>query len=233
MCGRFTSTASAEVLAEEFGLHSVASGFAPSFNVAPSHLVPVVTRGTRRSLELFQWGLIPSWARDPAVASQLINARCESVGQKPSFRDAYARRRCLVVADGFYEWTPALGGKTPMYVRLRSRRPFAFAGLWEAWLSPAGEVIRTCTIITTEANRVLKPIHPRMPVILPEAAREAWLADHDDVAALRGLLRPYPDDELECFSVSDRVNSPRNNGPQCIVPQAPRGTLPLFPDWGN
>jgi len=230
MCGRFTITSPAHVLADEFGLAAVASSFGPRFNLAPTQSVPVVTNWTQRTLELFRWGLIPSWSRDPAVGNMLINARCETVADKPSFRDAFERRRCLVLADGFYEWKKRGREKTPMYVRLKSGRPFAFAGLWEGWLSDEGEVIRTCTIVTTDANDALRPIHDRMPVILDAAARERWLAEAS-VAELEALMRPYPSDALEVYPVSPRVNSPGSDDPRCIEREAPRGTLPLFPDW--
>ena len=226
MCGRFTTTAPADILAAEFGLEEISAAFTPSFNVAPTHLVPVVTGRPRCALELFQWGLIPSWSSDRGRPGQLINARSESVAQKPSFREAFQKRRCLVLADGFYEWKNQVGQKIPMYIRLADKRPFSFAGLWEGWLSPDGEVVRTCTIITTPPNELLAPIHDRMPAILPRAARAAWLESADV-----SLLEPYPSDEMEAFSVSTLVNSPHNNAPECIAHAEPKGTLPLFPDW--
>lgn len=231
MCGRFTSTAPADILAEEFGLDAVASSYAPSFNIAPTHMVPVVTNWTRRSLELFQWGLIPSWSKDRGSPGQLINARSETVATRAAFKEAFAKRRCLVLADGFYEWKNQVGTKVPMYIRLASRRPFAFAGLWEGWLSPDGEVVRTCTILTTRPCDAVASIHDRMPVLLTADGREQWL-DHDraDREALRALMRPTAE-PLEAYSVGTLVNSPANDSDQCIAPEEPRGTLPLFPDW--
>jgi len=229
MCGRFTQTAPADLLAEEFGLEAIDPAYRPSFNIAPTHMIPVVTRASEPRLELFRWGLIPSWSPAATGGAQLINARRESVATKPSFRDAFRKRRCLVLADGFYEWQRRPGQKIPMYIRLRSKRPFAFAGLWEGWLSPEGEVVRSCSIITTTPNPTVARIHDRMPVILPRDARARWLdPDDPDPGA---LLEPYPDGEIEAYSVSPLVNKPDNDVPECIAPEQPKGTLPLFPDW--
>ncbi len=232
MCGRFTVTSPADILIEEFGLTRVSAAFAPRFNIAPTQLAPVVTHFRARELELFQWGLVPSWARNKSVGPQLINARAESLATKPAFRDAFAKRRCLVLADGFYEWKREVGRKIPMYVRRESRRPFAFAGLWEGWLAPDGELVRSVTVVTTEPNDVMASIHDRMPVILPPDARELWLDPRiDDPARLSALLRPYAGGDLEAFSVSTLVNSPANDCPDCIAREEPKGTLPMFPDW--
>lgn len=231
MCGRFTSTAPADVLAEAFGLDAVASDYHPSYNLAPTRPVPVVTGGgARRTLELFQWGLIPSWADRPRPG-RLINARAETVATRRAFRDAFRKRRCLVLADGFYEWRRDGRRKIPMYIRDRSGRPFAMAGLWDCWMAPDGELVRTCAIVTTRPNRDVAPIHDRMPAILPADAHDVWL-DHDrfDAEALSALLSPCPDGALEAYPVSPLVNSPANDSPRCIERQEPRGTLPLFPD---
>jgi len=228
MCGRFTTTAPADILVEEFGLEAVAADYRPSFNVAPTQRVPAVTDLSARRLELLRWGLIPSWSRGPGDGAQLINARGESVASKPSFRDAYRKRRCLVLADGFYEWKRQLGKKIPMYIRLASKRPFAFAGLWEDWLSPQGDIVRSCAIVTTRPNDTVATIHDRMPVILSREGRDAWLdPDNRDPS---DLLEPCTA-ELEAYSVSTLINKPSNNVPECIEPQQPKGTLPLFPDW--
>jgi putative SOS response-associated peptidase YedK len=232
MCGRFTVKSPADILIEEFGLTRVSAEFAHSYNIAPTQMAPVVAHFRTRELELFQWGLVPSWAKDRRVGARLINARAETVRTQPAFRDAFEKRRCLVLADGFYEWKREVGRKIPMYVRRACGRPMAFAGLWEAWLAPDGEMLRTCTVITTEPNATMAPIHDRMPVILPADAREVWLdPDIQDAAALSALLRPYAVDDLEAFSVSPRVNSVANNDPECIEPEDPKGTLPMFPNW--
>ena len=173
-------------------------------------------------IELFHWGLIPSWAKDPKIGNQMINARSETLSEKPSFRSAYKRRRCLVLADGYYEWQKIPGEKTkqPVYIRLKSQKPFAFAGLWEVWKGTGmDEPLRSCTIITCPPNAVLAEIHHRMPVILPAEAYAAWLApDEQSAETLQSLLVPYADEEMEAYSVSRFVNRPANNSPECIAP---------------
>ena len=179
----------------------------------------VLARGGVRSLDEMVWGLIPAWAKDRGIGSRMINARAETLDRKPSFRRPLASQRCLVVADGFYEWRKVGDVKKPMYVHLVSRRPFGFAGLYDVWTSPDGEVVRSCTIITTVANELLQPIHDRMPVILPRVAEDEWLSDDarspNDV--LR-LLKPYPADEMAAYPVARLVNLPQNDGPECIWP---------------
>ena len=170
-----------------------------------------------------RWGLIPSWAKDPSIGNRMINARGETVAEKPSFRNALQRRRCLVLADGFYEWQKVGKAKRPMRIVLKSREPFAFAGLWESWRNPDGEAVRSCTIVTTQANEALRPIHERMPVILPREMEEFWLdGDVTDPAALTDVLLSYPDESVEAYEVSSLVNKATNNGPDLIVP-APQG----------
>ena len=175
-----------------------------------------------KQIEFFHWGLIPSWAKDPKIGNQMINARSETLSEKPSFRNAYKRRRCLVLADGYYEWQKIPGEKTkqPVYIRLKSQRPFAFAGLWEVWKGEGmDEPLRSCTIITCPPNAVLAEIHHRMPVILPAEAYAAWLApDEQSSEALQPLLVPYADEEVETYPVSRFVNRPGNNSPECIAP---------------
>ena len=165
-----------------------------------------------------RWGLIPFWAKDRSIGSRMINARAETVVDKPSFRDAFRRRRCLVLADGFYEWRRTGSGKRPMRVALRSREPFAFAGIWSMWKDTEGNPIPTCAIITTSANELLSPIHHRMPVILPREMEGLWLdRSIQDPGALRGVLTPYPDDAMEAYEVSTLVNSVANDGPELIT----------------
>ncbi|MCS7197202.1 MAG: SOS response-associated peptidase [Candidatus Bipolaricaulota bacterium] len=220
MCGRFALTLSADQIEARFGLPPPAQ-YKPRYNIAPmQEILALLSDAQGRRLEHLRWGLIPHWAKDPTIAQKLINARAETLWEKPSFRDAVRRRRCLIIADGFYEWrqTPQ-GKKTPVYVRLKSREPFGFAGLWESWNSPDGQTLKTCTIITTEPNELLKPIHNRMPVIVPKEYEELWLDPSPRARAeLERVLRPYRAEELELFDVSAAVNSPRNDGPECIHP---------------
>ncbi len=220
MCGRFTLTLSAEQIEARFGV-PLPAPYKPRYNIAPTQeILALITDNQGRRIENFRWGLIPHWAKDPQIAQKLINARAETLFEKPSFRDAVRRRRCLIIADGFYEWrqTPQ-GKKTPVYVRLKSREPFGFAGLWEAWQSPDGQTLKTCTIITTEPNELIKSIHTRMPVIMPKEFEELWLDPSPKARAeLERLLRPYRAEELEMYDVSAAVNSPSTDGPECIVP---------------
>ena len=172
-----------------------------------------------RELVWLRWGLIPSWARDPAIGNRLINARAETVGEKPAFRAALRRRRCLIAADGFYEWQRAGARKQPYFIRLRDDRPFAFAGLWESWEGADHSALETCTILTTDANEVMRPIHDRMPVILAPDDYARWLDPAiESPAPLAGLLRPYAADDLTASAVSPHVNSPAHEDPRCIEP---------------
>ena len=222
MCGRFTLRTPAHRLAEAFGVRELPN-LPPRYNIAPTQDVVAIRHaadGVGRRLVLLRWGLIPSWAKDLAVGNRMINARAESVTQKPAFRAAFHRRRCLVAADGFYEWQKAQDGKKqPYHIRLKDDAPFAIAGLWERWHAPTQEVVESCTLITTSANDLLMPIHDRMPVILPAADYDAWL-DPDPPSAdeLTALLRPYPSDEMTASPVDRLVNDPRNDAPACIAP---------------
>lgn len=220
MCGRFTQSASPQAVANLFRL-PIIQDLADRYNVAPSQPVACVRDVGGRELSMLRWGLIPSWAKDPRIASSLINARAETVAEKPAFRSAFRRRRCLIVADGFFEWAKYGPRKQPYHFRLRSREPFAFAGLWEAWTDPDGEVIETCSVITTEANAVVAPAHDRMPVILPPEHFDRWLdPEYQRVEGLMPLLQPYPDEPMEAVAVSTKVNSPRNEGPELLEPDA-------------
>jgi putative SOS response-associated peptidase YedK len=220
MCGRYTLRVPVEKLGEEFSLEENGMELQPRYNIAPTQEVAAVLEtGGRRHLELLRWGLIPAWADDPAIGSRLINARAETAPEKPSFRSAFKNRRCLVVADGFYEWKREADGKQPYYVRMERGRPFAFAGLWESWTAPDGEEVRSCAIITTEANRLMAPIHNRMPVILPPDHYSPWLdEDLREAEPLRELLRPYERDDLEAYAVSRHVNRPANDDEGCVEP---------------
>lgn len=217
MCGRYTLASPGNVVAELFGLDEVPE-LRPRYNVAPSQQVPVVRlREGRRELAALQWGLVPAWARDLAIGQKLINARAETVAEKPSFRAALRARRCLVLADGFYEWQLAEGRKQPWYFQLRDGRPFAFAGLWERWQSPGVDPLESCTIVTTEANELVAPVHARMPVILSLEGSARWLAG-GQTEELQALLAPFPADGMRAHPVSPRVNNPANDDPACTAP---------------
>lgn len=221
MCGRFTLVSPFVAVAERFRVAAPA-GLRPRYNIAPGQEILCVLGDGKNRLETLRWGLIPFWAKDPAIGNRLINARAETLAEKPSFRQAFARRRCLVVADGFYEWRSAGKRKVPVYIFLKSRTPFGFAGLYETWKAPDGTQIRTCTIITTEANDLLRPIHDRMPVILPERVEGDWLDPAETrLERLQSLLRPFPPDKMDAYDVTPVVNNAAHDAPDCILP-APR-----------
>jgi putative SOS response-associated peptidase YedK len=221
MCGRYTLTTPVEKLAEEFGFEASSVELPPNYNVAPTQQVAaVLEEGGERHLEMLRWGLIPSWADDPQIGSRMINARAETAPEKPSFRSAFRGRRCLIPADGFYEWQRTNGSKQPYYIHMKEGRPFAFAGLWESWKEEGGPEIRSCTILTTKPNALVAGIHDRMPVILPPGSYDAWLDTEAERDELYGLLASYPEDEMEAYPVSRFVNSPQNNDPRCVEPAA-------------
>jgi putative SOS response-associated peptidase YedK len=193
----------------------------PSFNVAPTQPVTAIRLGEgsgARAAAVLRWGLIPSWAEDPAIGNRMINAKAETAAEKPAFRQAFRRRRCLIAADGFYEWRKGPGAKQPFYIRMKGGAPFAFAGLWEHW-EGEGSVIESCTILTTQPNDLVRPIHDRMPVILAPGDYAAWLdCGRTDLKALQALLRPHPAGAMEAWPVGPYVNNPRNNDARCIEP---------------
>ena len=219
MCGRFTLTTDIDRLAEHFAFRATNLSYAPRYNIAPSQPVLTLIDAQERRAGLLRWGLIPAWAKDPGIGDRMINARAETVAEKASFRRALQKRRCLVLADGFYEWRKEGKKKTPLFITLKSREPFGFAGLWETWKSPDGEAVHSCTIITTTPNALMESIHNRMPVILPRAAETRWLDRAvEDPQALLPLLTPYPAEAMVAYPVSQIVNSPRNDTPACIEP---------------
>jgi putative SOS response-associated peptidase YedK len=219
MCGRFTLTADLDTIQLAFNLETMPSSLAPRYNIAPSQPVVIITNEAPTILSFHTWGLLPSWAKDPSIANKLINARSETAHEKPSFRAAFKRRRCLIPADGFFEWKREGNSKTPQFIHLKGRPVFALAGLWEVWNSPQGDEVRTCTILTTEANDFMKPIHDRMPVILDPADYDEWLAAGDTPPlALHALMRPYDPGKMAAYAVSKQVNSPGNDAPQVIEP---------------
>jgi putative SOS response-associated peptidase YedK len=218
MCGRFTLRSSPQAVAEAFALPE-APDLLPRFNIAPGQPVAVVRQEPRaegRELALLRWGLIPAWADDPSIGNRLANARSETAATKPSFRRAFRSRRCLVVADGFYEWQKTNGRKQPYFVGLQSDRPFGRAGLWERW-EKGGEPVESCTILTTDANELMQPIHERMPVILPPDQYALWLDPRcQDTGKLAKLLQPFPSEGMLAYRVSALVNNPKNDVPQCV-----------------
>ena len=225
MCGRFTLTTPAEIVAEFFGLEDQLV-LSPRFNIAPTQTVLVVRESPEskhREAANLHWGLVPSWAKDRSIAAKLINARGETVAEKPSFRRAFRQQRCLVVADGFYEWKAATekgAAKQPYWISSADGGPMGFAGLWEEWRPADGEPLQTCAIITTSANSVMEPIHARMPVILEPSELAAWLDTERrsgaDLDFIESLLRPCDPERLATRRVSKHVNSPRNDDSRCI-----------------
>jgi putative SOS response-associated peptidase YedK len=221
MCGRFTLSVDPADLQEAFPEFIFPAQVGARYNIAPTQPVLVLPNDGTNRADFFVWGLIPSWAKDPAIGSRLINARTETLAEKPSFRSAYKYHRCLIFADGFFEWQAFSGtsGKIPHHIRLKSGKPFAFAGLWEHWQSPDGSEIKSATIITTSPNELMTPIHNRMPVILQHEAYSRWL-DPTPLSPvdLNSLLIPYPAGEMIAYPVSTLVNSPANDLPEVLVP---------------
>lgn len=220
MCGRFTITLEPAFFQQELDLGKIPSEWIPRYNTAPTQEVPVVRDSNARDVDMLRWGLIPFWAKDESIGYKLINARSETLAEKPSFRSAFAKRRCLILADGFYEWQKAAskgGQKVPFRFMLKDKKPFTFAGLWESWQSPDKNEIISCTIITCEANEVVGKIHDRMPVILDKDNCWKWLEDSPE-KDLTALLKPYPHEGMEAYTVSTRVNNPRIEDPQLIQP---------------
>ena len=224
MCGRFSLTVDPDELREAFSLEAPPPAeLSRRYNIAPTQAVAVIPNEAPRRIELFQWGLVPAWAKDPRIGNSLINARSETAAEKPAFRAAFKRRRCLILADGFYEWrregTGPRARKTPMYIQMKDGRPFALAGLWEAWQAPdAAAWLKTCTILTTTPNALMAPIHDRMPVILPPAAYADWLTPGElPPAQAQALLQPFDPGLMTARAISTRVNNPRFDGPEILL----------------
>jgi putative SOS response-associated peptidase YedK len=221
VCGRYAFFSPAEAVRRTFMLDDVPT-LEPRYNIAPTQDVAAVRSGEEgaRSFALLHWGLVPKWAKERAIGNRMINARSETLAEKPSFRDAFRKRRCLVLADGWYEWQVVAGAKQPWFIRRRNPGPFAFAGLWERWKDPAnGAQLESCTIVTTDASESIRKIHERMPVVLAEAAWDRWLdTAFSDTDRLAELLAPFDPGALEAWPVSREVNAPRNQGPALIEP---------------
>jgi putative SOS response-associated peptidase YedK len=221
MCGRFILLTDLAVLTESFGIQEIAAEYTPGGNICPGRFIAAVVQDEKKRLVAFRWGLIPAWANDPAIGHRMFNARAETVAEKPSFKHAFQKRRCLIPADGFYEWQKLETGKRSLCFSLKSGRPFGLAGIYETWISPEKESIRTCTIITTESNDLIRPTHDRMPVIMPKGKEKEWLEPHnDDLHVLSSLLKPYPSNEMASSEVgADMFSRPgkENNRPRSIA----------------
>ena len=223
MCGRFTLTIEPGQLQSAFPWVEFPEDLTPRYNVAPSQPVGVVPNNGLNRFEYYVWGLIPHWAKPGSSVNGFINARAETLAEKPTFRTSFRKKRCLILADGFYEWKadPSRKLKTPYYIKLKSGQPFAFAGLWDSWNNKEGSEIRSCSIITTQPNELMQQIHNRMPVILASEHYEQWLSPGDrSPDELSGFLVPYPAEEMIAYPVSKAVNSPQNDTPECIRPLA-------------
>lgn len=221
MCGRFSLAADPEELQLAFPGFDIPEGYTARYNIAPSQPVMAVTNSTEKKFELFTWGLIPSWAKDPAISVKMINARSEGITEKPSFKSPFKYRRCLVPASGFFEWKaqPGQRKKIPYYFHASDQKLFGLAGLWDEWHSPDGSMIRSLTLITTSANETIKPYHDRMPVILARENYDEWLfTDSKDSGSLTKLLQPLSAFNLEAYQVGDFVNTPKNDFSECLIP---------------
>lgn len=219
MCGRYTLTADAESIQLAFKLDDNDGWTEPRFNIAPTQQVAVITDRDPKTLSLMRWGLVPSWAKDPKIGNRMINARSETAAEKPSFRTAFKRRRCLIPADGYYEWTKKGKKKIPMYIQHAEREIFAFAGLWDGWKNLDGDWLQTCAILTTEANEKVRPIHHRMTVILEPEDYELWLSPRELMPPeWQPLMAGPASEELKFHQVSTQVNSPANDNPTLVLP---------------
>lgn len=220
MCGRFTLFTSYQNLISEFHVQQMfdEAYYEESYNIAPTHsIVSVINDGEKNRMGHLKWGLIPSWAKDEKMASKMINARSETVDEKPSFKKSFYQRRCIIPMDSFYEWKRNGKTKTPMRIKMKDDSLFGVAGLWDSWKSPFGEIIHTCTILTTEPNELMAEIHNRMPVILPKEHLSEWLnPSNQDKEQLKSLLVPFSAAKMVAFEVSNQVNSPKNNSPELI-----------------
>lgn len=218
MCGRFTITLEPGEFQAELDLGDLPSDFVPRYNVAPTQNVAVSRDNASHKVEWMRWGLVPSWAKDPTIGVRMINARAETLLEKPSFRQAFQKRRCLILADGFYEWQKFAGKQPsiPHYFKLKEKKAFFFAGLWDQWQSAEGEKLTTCTIITGEPNDLVRPVHDRMPVIFDRRSAWAWLDPAAQGPVLQSMLKPYPASEMDCYPVSTLVNQAAIETPQLV-----------------
>ncbi|MDP2423800.1 MAG: SOS response-associated peptidase [Bacteroidales bacterium] len=216
MCGRFSLTTDEEILNERFRLAGGAESYVARYNCAPTQMLAVVPNADPGRISYFRWGLIPFWAKDISIGNKLINARAETILEKPAFRNAFRTRRCLVLSDGFFEWKKSGKLKVPYYITLQNHEPFAMAGIWETWEDKIGVSFRSFSIITTAANDLMQPLHNRMPVILNPEDEPVWL-ERNYASGLQALLKPFPSNRLKAYRVSVLINSPRNDSPDIIV----------------
>jgi putative SOS response-associated peptidase YedK len=219
MCGRFTITLDPADLQQELNLGNLPGEWKPRYNVAPTQDVPVVKDSQTRDVELMHWGLIPFWAKEKSIGERMINARAETLAEKPAFRQAFKQRRCLILADGFFEWQrmDANAPKLPLYFQLINKEPFTFAGLWESWHEAPEKEMHSCTIITCEPNELVAKVHNRMPVILDKSSCWRWL-EEQDATKLQAVLAPYPAEKMQAHAVGRLVNNPRDDRPEIIQP---------------
>ena len=219
MCGRYTLTADAKAIQQAFDLDNITANLQPRYNIAPSQSVAVISNQNPKELTYMKWGFVPSWSQDPATGNKMINARSETAAEKPAFRSAFKRRRCLIPADGFFEWTTQDKKRVPMYIHLEDHAVFGFAGLWDVWQGPDGSELQTCTILTTEPNDLIRPLHHRMAVILDPDTYDLWLSP-DELPAdmLMPLMTAYPSEKMRVYEVSTQVNRPANDNPSVIEP---------------
>jgi len=218
MCGRFEIHSALEIIADVFGIHEWDIEYTPNYNVAPSHDIVIAIESGKRKLVKSRWGFLPSWSKNPSDGFKMINARAETIAERPSFKQAFQKQRCLVLVDGFFEWQKTGNEKKPYLIRMKSGKPYALAGLYNIWKSPEGKELYTNTIITTTANELVRPLHDRMPVILPQEKYSVWLDQlNTDAASLIPLLKPYPPGEMEIFPVTSKMNSPRFTSQESIL----------------
>jgi putative SOS response-associated peptidase YedK len=221
MCGRFTLAVNPAEVQETFTEYTFPQSFAPRYNIAPTQPILAIPNDDRNTADFFVWGLIPMWAKDPSIGNRLINARGETLEEKPAFRGSLKYKRCLILADGFYEWKAAPGQKTktPFFIHMKDRKPFAFAGLWDSWNGPDGSQVKSCTIITTEPNELMEIIHNRMPAILHPRDYAKWLDPSAQTPEqLKPLIKPFSADMMNAYPVSTMVNTPANDTPELIRP---------------
>lgn len=219
MCGRFVLIANPSAVQQAFNLAVPPAQMQPRYNIAPTQPVAVITNENPQEVTYHKWGLIPSWAKDMSMAAKMINARSESAAEKPAFRSAFRRRRCIIPADGFYEWKEQGKDKTPMFIHMNDQSLFGMAGLWEIWHDPDGGELRTCSILTTDANPFMQQYHHRMPVVLHKDDYPLWLSSKEEpLPILQGLMQPWSDDNFAAYAVSKAVNKPANDSPQLIEP---------------
>jgi putative SOS response-associated peptidase YedK len=219
MCGRFTLTPTIDELLAYYGVENLPFDYEPRYNIAPTQpIVAVIEDKGERRIGQLRWGLIPPWAKDEKIAYSMINAKAETVAEKPAFKNAFKRKRCLIPADGFYEWQKNENGKQPMRIMLKEQSIFSMAGIYDTWTTPEGTKMHTCSIITTKPNKLMEPIHDRMPVILRREDEGIWLdREKQDVDLLQSLLVPYPEEEMYAYPVAAMVGNVRNDVPECIV----------------